>query len=131
MCQGQCHWPIYTSLLPSPLFALYFMVELYLHAMAPHAEPAQTSASQWGVPKCCSGQQLHLELATVARPQVRALARFNYLPLVFVLAFAPFQQLRLLCRLAWLLGLFGLFACLFVCSPVCLSVCQADCILRP
>lgn len=75
-------------------------------------------------------QQLHLELATVARPQVRALARFNYLPLVFVLAFAPFQQLLLLCRLrgpecclACLLGLFGLFACLFVCPPVCLAVC--------
>lgn len=132
------------------LFALYFMVELYLHAHgSPRGtSPVQSSPSQWGVPKCCSGpallvrQQLHLELATVARPQVRALARFNYLPLVFVLAFAPFQQLLLLCLLcgsavvppclpAWLVWFVCLFACLSVCLFVCPSVCQADCILRP
>lgn len=46
MWQRQCHWPIYPFLLPSPVLALYFMVELYLHAMVPHAEPAQTSPDQ-------------------------------------------------------------------------------------
>lgn len=46
MWQRQCHWPIYPFLLPSPVLALYFMVELYLHAMVPHAEPAQLRPDQ-------------------------------------------------------------------------------------
>lgn len=56
---------------------------------------------------------------------MRELARFNYLPLVFVPAFAPFQQLAavrsLACTVLPRLGLFGLFACLSVCLSPCLS----------
>lgn len=134
MCQGQCHWPIYPSLLPSlvpsTLLALYFMVELYLHAMVPKPRPVRPSgacqnavqgARCWCGNSCWNWQRWRGHRCE-RWPGLIICRWFLSWPLLLFSSYGS---------CAALLALLACLACL-VCLPVCLSVRPSVCLfVRP